>query len=131
MRWIAAFLICVVALLYGCTEKSIREPYQSAQTKIQEWDAAPHNDDWIVTVWYDLINTGTLEITGYSVRVTIDVEGSKEVIADCWGPSNTVEDYRLKKSGEPIPPGSTERCVIVLNIPYKPMRVSMEFAAFK
>jgi hypothetical protein len=130
MKW---FIVCCILLvfLFGCTGKTIRLNEQSAKVGIHEWEMTPTNDAWIVAIWYDIENTGTLDITRCGIHVTIDVEGNKTVTADCWGPSKTADEYRAKKVGAPIPPGKTERCVIVLDIPYKPMRVAIELAEFK
>jgi hypothetical protein len=124
-------LCSLLSLLLGCAGRTTRQPLLAANGKIQEWGAAPSGDEWTATVWYDVHNTGTQEITGFSVHITIDVEGSKTVIADCWGPSGTVDDYQSKKVSPPIPAGETERCVIVLVIPYKPMRVAIALEKFK
>ena len=130
MKW---YILCLTLLvfLFGCTGKTIRLDEQSAKVGIHEWDKTPTKDAWIVIIWYDIENTGTLDITSFSIHVTIDVEGSKTVTSDCWGPSKTVENYRAKKAGAAIPPGKTERCVVVLDIPYKPMRVAIELEEFK
>jgi hypothetical protein len=130
MKWFGVFLLLLL-FVFGCTARSVRQTRFAANGKMQGWDVKPVGDDWVVTIWYDILNTGSLEIIKYNVHVTIDVEGSKTVIADCWGPSKTVDEYRAKKLSAPISPGNTERCVVVLDIPYKPMRVSIALAEFK
>ncbi len=130
MKWFMTFLI-LLPFLFGCAGRTVRQSELSAKGKIQEWDATPAGDDWLVTIWYDIHNTGTLELTGYSVHVTIDVEGNKTVLADCWGPAETVDDYISKKIGKPIAPGETKRRVIALEIPYKPMRTVIELEKFE
>lgn len=130
MKWLTVCLILPV-LLIGCTGKSVRLTGRSAKVSIQEWDATPIEDAWTVVIWYDIENTGTLDIKGYGIHVAIDVEGSKTVTSECWGPSTTVDDYRAKKVSPPITPQETERCAIVLDIPYKPMRVGIELGELR
>jgi hypothetical protein len=130
MRWIAMFFV-VTPFIFGCAGRTTHQPQLAANVKVQEWNVTPAGDNWTITIWYDIRNTGIQVITGYSIHAVIDVEGSKTVIADCWGPSKTEDDYRNKKASGPISPEKTGRCVIVLDIPYKPMRVSIELEKLK
>jgi hypothetical protein len=130
MKWIVSLLM-VTPFMFGCAGRATHHPQLDARGKMLDWKATPAEEDWIVTIWYDIRNTGTLEITKYSIHVVIDVEGSKTVMADCWGPSKTIDDYRKKIASGPISPEKTERCVIVLDIPYKPMRVAIKLEKFE
>jgi hypothetical protein len=111
-------LVLFALLLAGCgTTASVKKDQPEytptmkldANFTIENWNATKIGDEWNVTIFFEMTNTGNIQIAYYEVYFTVTCEDSSMHSGEGWGPYESLEKGHEGKVGDPIFPGSSSR----------------------
>lgn len=104
--------------LIGCGGTTSVKKDQTAYTptlrseatfKVEHWNKYKSEENWNVTIFFEMENTGNVQIGYYEVFFTVTCEDSSTYTGEGWGPYETLEKAYEGKVGNPVFPGNTSR----------------------
>jgi hypothetical protein len=110
-------LLCLVIFLVQCGVTTVRTD-TPAYTPTRKMDASviihqwiPHegNDEWGVTIFFELINTGNVQIAYYELYFDVVCEDGSTYEGEGWGPYAYIGNDDKVEVADPVLPGNKDR----------------------
>jgi hypothetical protein len=114
------FIILIAILIAGCGATTSVKKDQVEYTPtmkldasfvIEHWNVSKINDEWNVTIFFEMANTGNVQIAYYEVYFSITCENGNTNLGEGWGPYESLEKGHEGEVGYPIFPGEKSRGV--------------------
>lgn len=80
-----------------------------ASVDIQQWLVNALEGKWDVTIFFELTNTGNVQIAFYELYFDIVCEDGSTYTGDGWGPYSSIADAYEGKLADPVLPGGKSR----------------------
>lgn len=109
-------ILCIIfCLLAGCStgtttvQQSVPTRKMEAQFTVEQWFTNEVEGNWVVNVFFEMRNTGNVQIAYYEVYFDIICEDGSKYTGDGWGPSESLGQSYEGAIADPVYPGGTNR----------------------
>ena len=108
-------LCCILLVIFGCSTAATTVHHDTqprvldAKFTIEHWLQNEHQGHWVVHVFFEMRNTGNVQIAYYEVYFRIVCEDGSEYRGEGWGPYESIEKAHQGITGKPVYPGGTCR----------------------